>query len=164
MEIKVDKNALNNFIAKLKNISYVDKIADELANEGLEIAQREYGNYNVDLSIENEGEGQRTIVASGEGLSYIEFGTGLVGQGTYKGNLPTEIRTFESPKNRKPPAMQSTQGWEYNYKNDLTKRGNGWYYNKEFTTGKIAQAQMFNTATELRRRVKAICKRVIGEK
>ena len=88
-------------------------------------------------------------ITSGEKVAFYEFGYGVEGRDSaYKGQLPTNPLTFESAGN-----IHTTQGWEYYYPNSKTKRTvggqQGWFHNKEFVTGKPAQAQMWRTANEL---------------
>ena len=153
--MSISIKGLQNFkkkVASYKNFDNVcERVAQRIADRGSEIAQSEYGERTVDIQvIQGEAEGSRKIVAKGRGLAFDEFGTGLVGQGTYEGNLPTETIEFESPKG----SPQSTQGWEYYYPNSKTKRTNakgeqGWFHNKKFVKGKPAEAQMWKTANEL---------------
>lgn len=146
----VVKNSLTNYIKRIdlyKNRFEKDTIYDTVAEIGEEIANEEYLKTNfkpnsITAIKRNDG---INVVATGEKIAYVEYGTGLVGQGTYLGKLPTETLTFESPKGYK----QSTQGWEYYYDNPRTKVLGGWFYgtgHKQFTRGQPAQAQMFYTA------------------
>ena len=158
-------NALSNFITKLDKFSNMknigNKVANKIAERGVNIA---YGEYNssqrAEITTEKTTEqGKVKIVAKGVGLAFEEFGTGLVGQGTYKGNLPTETISFESPKG----SPQHTEGWEYYYPNPKTKILGGWFAGKVFHRGQIAKAQMFNTSLKLRTEMANIAKETIKE-
>ncbi len=141
------ENALNK-IRKLKNINATD-IAMAVAEKGKDLAQKKYGGTSVVVTSETLGEGKSRITAKGKGVAFMEYGTGRVGEGTYKGTLPTQPISFESPKGE----MQTTEGWQYYYDNPktkITKDGQeGWEANGVFFTGQEAGAQMWKTANEL---------------
>lgn len=174
---------LRNFYNKIKNFGETRKIAneivDELAIRGAEIARREYGSVEgVNVYSETTGNGSSRIIAQGEKVAYIEFGTGIVGKNSKypKKHLPKETLTFESPKGE----MQTTSGWEYYYNNPRTKRkvtdeeGNilsqGWWHKFEgedeatYVTGQEAGKQMYKTSQELRKQAKTIIKNKIRSK
>ena len=162
--MSINIKGLQNFKRKVtsyKNFDNIcEKVAQRIAERGSEIAQSEYGERTVDIQvIQGEVKGSRKIVAKGRGLAFDEFGTGLIGQGTYEGNLPTETIEFESPKG----SPQSTQGWEYYYPNPQTKVDGGWYAGKVFHRGQPAKAQMFNTSIKLKDEIKDIAKGIIKE-
>ena len=152
MGIVAKTKSFNKFakrIANLQKKNVSDIIAENIAIRGEEIAREEYGNADVIISHTIPTQGQVQVVAEGEKISYMEFGTGIVGSGTYEGNLPTQPISFVSPK--KSGDSHTTEGWEYNYPNEKTKKdGQGWYYKGEYTQGEPAQAQMFKTAQRLR--------------
>lgn len=141
------ENALNK-IRKLKSINATD-IVMAVAKRGKDIAQTEYGGASVSVSVESNGKGKASLVAEGKNVAFFEYGTGRVGEGTYKGTLPTQPISFESPKGE----MQTTEGWQYYYDNPKTKvtqnGQEGWIANKTFFTGQPAQAQMWKTANKL---------------
>lgn len=162
--MSINIKGLQNFkrkVASYKSFDNVcDKVAQRIAERGLEIAQSEYGERKVDIQVlPGDADGNRKIVAKGRGLAFDEFGTGLVGQGTYGGNLPTETIEFESPKG----SPQSTPGWEYYYPNPKTKVDGGWYAGKVFHRGQPAKAQMFNTSIKLKDEIGQIAKGIIKE-
>lgn len=159
-----DYSGLKRFMSKLDNIknskdSLLNTIANKVAENGSKIAEQEYSGTSIQVNVEQADNGISSIIASGEKINYLEFGTGIVGQGTYAGELPTQPIEFESPKG----SPQVTQGWEYNYPNPKTKKGDGWYYNGEFTQGEKAQSQMFNTAKQLKEEVPKIVKEAVAE-
>ena len=95
-------------------------------------------------------------------IAYHEFGTGIYAQGSYPDNskLPTQTLTFESPKGK----QQTTQGWEYYYKNPDTKRSiggkAGWFIgNGVFVTGNVAGAEVYYTSKALREDASKIAKK-----
>lgn len=170
-----DLSGLKNFTTKLANYGGINKnfkgkLVKEIVEEGKWIAMSEYGSsgvtsVNVKSTYNKNGEG--TISAEGQGVAYIEFGTGTQGQNSNypREKLPTQTIEFESPKG----SPQSTQGWEYNYDNDQTKvkdeEGNvrGWYFNGQFTDGRKAGMQMYRTSKELRSKLPSIAKKVMSK-
>lgn len=155
--------ALDNFMTKLgkfskmKNIS--SKVANDIGERGVEIARELYHSpqrISVDVE-ETESPNKIKVVAKGHGIAFDEFGTGLVGQGTYKGQLPTETIEFESPKG----SPQRTEGWVYYYPNPKTKIMGGWFAGKVFHRGQVAEAQMYNTTQQLKSEMVAIAKNTI---
>ena len=158
-------DALSGFISKLDKFSnmknFGSKIANKVGERGVEIAYSEYNSLQrADVRTEKTTEPNKVkVVAKGVGLAFEEFGTGLVGQGTYKGNLPTETIAFESPKGD----PQRTEGWVYYYPNKKTKVLGGWFAGKVFHRGQVAKAQMFNTSQRLKTEMSSIAKETIKE-
>lgn len=158
-------SGLDNFANKVKRYSKLGNldeiIAEKIANRGVEIATEQYaGRKNTTIkSVVGETKNKRQVVAQGKGINFDEFGTGLVGKGTYEGKLPTETITFESPKGE----PQQTQGWEYYYDNPKTKVNGGWYAGKVFHRGQPAKAQMFNTSKQLKNEIRETAKNTIKE-
>lgn len=152
----VRRNDLNRFYGKLYNIRNIAETATELiADNGEKIAKSEYAGINSVQVIKDIDGNSAVISANGDSVAYIEYGTGLVGQGTYKGDLPTQTLTFESPKDS--GRINTTQGWEYYYDNPRTKVLGGWFFGRgysNFTRGQVAGNQMFNTAKSLREYIK----------
>ena len=156
----VVKNDLSRFYEKLKNWqangnnAIVQKALDLISKKMLEIAKYEYSGINVNLNTEIN-ENKVTLTASGKGLMFIEFGTGLTGEksGYPKEKLPTDTIWFEkTPKAKlgQQIAYDFTQGWEYYYDNPRTKILGGWFFGKTFTTGEPAGKQMLNTTNKIR--------------
>ena len=152
----VRRNDLNRFYGKLHNIRNIAETATELiADNGAKIDKSEYAGINSVQVIKDIDGNSAVISANGDSVAYIEYGTGLVGQGTYKGDLPTQTLTFESPKDS--GRINTTQGWEYYYDNPRTKVLGGWFFGRgysNFTRGQVAGNQMFNTAKSLREYIK----------
>ena len=134
-------------LQKLKNIDN-DEIVMAVAERGAEIAKAKYGGKPVTVTTKNLGGGKAQIIASGNSVAFFEYGTGVEGEGTYEGQLPTEPISFESGGEQR-----QTMGWEYYYDNPdtkVTRNGQqGWLLNKAFVVGRKAEAQMWKTATEL---------------
>lgn len=108
----IDKSGLHNFLGKLNNISQnpiEDVVADDVSQRISDYTQEAYPFANV--TKQKIGKGQAIVIAQHEYISFLEFGTGVAGEGKYKGNLPTERIDFMDRHGR----YDYTEGWEYNY-------------------------------------------------
>lgn len=166
MGIKITgtKNLNNLFrnLSKMQTDGLADRVSNKLANAGYSKAILNYSTSSVTginvIAIPSQ-DGVSYIKASGDGLAYIEFGTGYVGKnsGYPSEKLPKETITFESPKG----SPQSTQGWEYYYNNPILKQqgikvNGGWYFGKTFTKGQPAGMQLYDTYRFLEENLKDI--------
>lgn len=161
-----DLKGLNNFKNKLGkygniNSKLANEVVDEVCKLGAQIAMQEYaGVEGVNVHHETSA-GVGKVVAEKEGLAYIEFGTGRVGeQSKYdKDYLPQS-------------GIPITGKWEYYYDNPKTKRTSktgeeGWYHKFEgeekarFTKGQSAGMQMYRTSQRLRNEMANIIKNKI---
>lgn len=164
----VKRNDLNKFLKRIENISNTNlknDIAIALAEKGKQIAEYEYSKsgYAPTITTENLGDGRACIKFKAKDIAYHEFGTGIYAKGSYPDDskLPKQTLTFESPKGK----LQTTQGWDYYYKNTLTKRTvggkAGWFIgNGVFATGNIAGAEIYYTSKTLRKDVGKIARSV----
>lgn len=136
----------NDKLDKLHSTDIKDGIAGKLAETGASYAQGMYSG-SATATYETYGNGEASIVATGNGILYREYGTGYVGEGTYEGNLPTREFRFESRNEQ-----HTTHGWEYHYwDNQHPKQAlGGWFFGNVFTRGQVAEAQMWKTYTYLR--------------
>jgi hypothetical protein len=99
------------------------------------------------------GSGISRVVAEREGLAYIEFGTGRVGQ---QSNYPND----KLPQSGVP----ITGNWEYYYPSEhkITKDGEeGWMLGSNFVKGQSAGMQMYRTSQRLRQEISSIIKNKI---
>ena len=153
------KNGLSEYLERLKkykNRFKSEKITRLVGSVGVETAREEYSASGVnptDLRAEVRDDGV-DIVATGEHLAFSEYGTGVVGSGTYEGNLPPEtmILKFESAGQD-----QETRGWQYNYRKEQGQTDKDW-------TGFVANAQMFKTSRRLQEELTSeIRKEIKGE-
>lgn len=148
----VKQNDLSSFLAKLENYKDTDglakRIADKVAEKGLEIANKEWAGYDVKIYVEETALERKIVVEDLDKenpiIGYIEFGTGIIGKGTYDiEKLPTIPITFTDKKGKE----WTTQGWEYHYRYNQTGVGQPF-------KGKVAEMPMFNTAKLLREYIK----------
>ena len=159
-----DLRGLNSFKEKLQkyknlNADFNNAIIEEVCSEGVKIAQSQYSDVsNVKVWYEKTGMGSARIIASKEGLAYIEFGTGDVGkESNYPdSNLPQE-------------GIPITGAWTYYYEpsdHKTTKDGKrGWMWGSQFVVGRPAGMQMYKTSQQLKQKFKRIVKkRLKGDK
>jgi hypothetical protein len=132
-------------LQKLKNIDN-DEIVMAVAKHGAALLEKELGTPNITVKPEPLGNGKARIIASGSQISFIEFGTGVRGKGTYKGELPTEDISFES-RGRE----WTTEGWVYNYYATYMSPPSAWGKPKNVKDfqGFEAKAPVWKTATKL---------------
>ena len=151
-----DLKGLKSFKNKLQrysnvNARFTNQVAEEIAKRGEQIAREEYaGLSKVNVTHETMGSGMSRVVAERDGLSYIEFGTGRVGE---QSNYPTE----KLPQSGVP----ITGNWEYYYPSEhkVTKDGEeGWILGSSFVKGQSAGMQMYRTSQRLKNEMASIVK------
>ena len=151
-----DLKGLESFKNKLQrysnvNARFTNQVAEEIAKRGEQIAREEYaGLSKVNVTHETMGSGMSRVVAERDGLSYIEFGTGRVGE---QSNYPTE----KLPQSGVP----ITGNWEYYYPSEhkVTKDGEeGWILGSSFVKGQSAGMQMYRTSQRLKNEMASIVK------
>lgn len=146
MKKVVKHNDLDRYYSKLKNLTSGDlgtKVVDLLVDRGVQEANVQYNETHFEVTSEKD-EAKGTIIASGKGIAYDEYGTGLVGDGTYEGETPQS-------------GVPITGKWDYYYDSPHKILG-GWFFGKDyksFTRGKVASMRMFNTAKSLREYVQS---------
>lgn len=139
----VKRNDLDRYYSKLKNITSGElgkKAVDLLVDKGVQEASVQYAGTHFQVASKKD-KAKGTIVASGKGIAYVEYGTGLVGEGTYEGKTPQS-------------GVPITGKWQYFYDSPHKILG-GWFYGNTFTRGRVAGMQMFNTAKSLRQYVQS---------
>ena len=160
MSVKIDLTGLNNFKKRLENISpqtLAEKIVKALCEYGANYAQGMYSGESITVAAENVSSAGGSIIAKDSKgkqatIGYLEFGTGVKGEGSYKGTLPTQDITFEA-YNRQVTVDKWTYNYAYNYEPQLRTTQ---------VQGATAQAQMWNTAKYLRENAVAIINQVLG--
>ena len=80
----VVRNDLGRFLDKIKssadmNKGIAQKALKKVVDKGVELAQNNYEMINVDIYYQIDGNTAK-ITAKKDGIAYIEYGTGLVGQ------------------------------------------------------------------------------------
>lgn len=159
MFVKIDLTGLNNFKKRLENIStqtLAEKIVKALCEYGANYAQGMYSGESITVTAENVSSVGGSIIAKdskGEKatIGYLEFGTGVKGEGSYKGTLPTQNINFVSPSY----GQITTNGWQYYYAYQQGLSQKQWQ-------GSQAKSQMWNTAKYLRENAVAIINQVLG--
>lgn len=162
MGITIKDRALTSFSNKLGLQDFSDlknKVATAFADRGVEIAKNLYGSEKIQVSSSNSQDGRTSIIAKGDSVAYLEFGTGIQGMGKYPDptKLPKETLVFYSRK-----AMQKTDGWQYNYfKKQMVEKGVKDADKIKDYIGQAPQAQMFHTAQQLKNEKSKIIKKVL---
>lgn len=159
MAVKADLTGLNNFKKRLESIStqtLAEKIVKALCEYGANYAQGMYGGESITVTAENvDSVGGSIIAKDSKGekaiIGYLEFGTGVKGEGSYNGPLPTQNINFVSPSY----GQITTNGWQYYYAYQQGLSQKQWQ-------GSQAQSQMWNTAKYLRENAVAIINQVLG--
>ena len=149
-----DLKGLNRFRKKVsaleKKVADIETILEALCKEGEEYARNLYGG-SLDVELRHEVHGNYgVIIAQGDKIAYLEYGTGERGRGTYKGNLPTEEISFVSSQY----GEVTVDGWTYSYAKELGFTDKPW-------VGMVSQAQMWETAQWLRKNAVKIIKKVV---
>ncbi len=162
MGIKINDKGLKRFENNLKsNFSDLkDEVALAFAERGVEIAKSKYSSESIQVSAELISNGHAVVRAKGDQLGYLEFGTGIQGEGKYpdESKLPTQTLEFESPKSvpgKTQGVPRKTKGWVYNYMKKL------YHPENKDVVGRPPQAQMFYTAQELKAEKGEIIKKVL---
>ena len=141
MGVKI-KNGLMKYLNKIqgyKGTINKKEVSEIVGDFGVSLAKEEYAGKASDIQSKIRSSGV-DIIARGKELAFMEYGTGVRGEGKYQGKLPTQTLKFESPKGQK----RETDGWVYDYMKKL--------YNpdKPSFQGFVPQAQMFKTGQRLK--------------
>lgn len=140
MSRNINLSGLKNVRDKLQRLKAItnDDIVMAVAERGKELAQEGFG-ASVSVEAIPLGNGKARLQATGQQVSFIEYGVGIVGEGTYQGELPTQDITFTARHGKE----HTTSGWVYNYFvkeiDNKAKDHNGFQ----------AKAPMWNTANRL---------------
>lgn len=145
--------------------SKTDDLVLKLAEKGYEVAQMSFftaqydGTNDVSVEVEIIGNGEAAVVATGQAVLFIEFGTGV----TYPDNHP------EAAANG---MIRGTYGWgqgslpHWYYNGDPGTNGEvvatTTYGTRVKTSGNPASMSMYNAAKQLREDLPKIVKEVFG--
>lgn len=117
---------------KKVNLTALKKIADKAAERIAKSTAREaQGNYrnayydgplvhldSIKVNAEKKDDGRWQIVASGYAVSFVEFGTGAVGDGSYKGNAPSWYH-YDAKRAGAPSHIKGNKGWYFRAEQEL---------------------------------------------
>lgn len=157
-----DLKGLLNFKKRVEKYTKPEwrvSIIEKILSYGRNIAIEEYqasGTHDYQIQTENNGLSGK-IVAVGEQIAYIEFGTGAYANGSYKGKIPTEnvpitgswTYYYDSPNKVE---INGKKGWfapiekSDQYGEDDSQYG----VNFRFVVGQQAGNQMYNVSKRLR--------------
>ena len=167
--INLNQKSIDNAISELKNyqkwlLSKTELLLQELANEGFEIASAKFqtavydGTNDVTCQIEQRGENKIALLAVGNSVLFIEFGTGV----KYPDSHPESAKhnmirgQFGHKLGRLP------NGWRY--KGEKGSNGevitSGKHAGEVHTYGNPANMCMYLTMRELEEKFAEIAKRV----
>lgn len=132
-----------------------DELCSRLAEVGVEAAAAhvkvDAGRLQSDISARRLGKGHWLVLSVGDYAAFVEFGTGVVGDGTYEGDTPP--------------------GWQYDSRQTPEAHDPDdptlWYYYDEegrlrSTRGQAASSYMAKAAEEMRQKVLPIAKEVFA--
>lgn len=154
--MKVVRNDLSRFLKKIKKVQKAQsELTATLAEMGVEIAETLYSasNFHPTIEIEQKNANQASIVFNHYAIALHEFGTGAYSAYPDNNKLPKS-------------GVPITGKWTYYYDSPYktTKNGKkGWYFNKTFTVGEPAHAEIYYTARELKKNIILIAKSIIEE-
>lgn len=109
-----------------KSTAYLNKLADRTAEKiSKSIARRAEENYSsavydgpqthidhIRVQASKTSNGRWSVTASGYAVQFVEFGTGTVGDGTYKGNLPRSY-SYDAKMAGVPSHIPGNKGWYF---------------------------------------------------
>lgn len=130
-------------------------LCKRLAEAGVEAAvadvRKDTGELAAGIHVEEFGDSSYLVVSDGDHAAFVEFGTGVVGRGTYPGELPAEWGYDE----RRTPSAHDEK--------DPTR----WYYRDRegavrSTRGQTANAYMAGASDQMRARALAIAREVFA--
>ena len=144
-------SGLKNVRDKLQRLKAItnDDIVMAVAERGKEIAEIGFGSSAEKVEVIPLGNGRARLEARGQGVSFLEYGIGTSGDGSYPDptKVPTQPITFYSTKLKREYTTEN--GWEYNYFAEHVRRENP-NAKVEDVAGFQAKAPMWHTANSLR--------------
>lgn len=135
--------------------SKVDELCRRLAEEGVDAAASvvrvDTGSLRDGIYMQREGDSQYLVIAYSPYAWFVEFGTGVVGSGTYPGQVP---KGYGYDERRTPEAHDP---------NDPSK----WFYydregNLRSTRGQSANAFMAAAGEQMRQKALSIAREVFA--
>ena len=160
LSVALDEGSVGRAISRLEEYAgsfegRCGRLCEELAALGVEVAQvtvrKDTGELASGIRLEKAGEREFLVVAESPYAAFVEFGTGVVGQGTYPGDLPSGWAYDE----RRTPAAHDRADptrWYYVDRDGVTRS----------TRGQTANAYMAQAAEEMRGAVLAKAREVFG--
>lgn len=127
------------------------RLAEECADAARANAPVDTGWLQAGISVEKRGDASYEVVSEGEYAAFVEFGTGVVGQGTYPGELPAG---YGYDERRTPSAHDpmDPEAWFYYDRYGVRRR----------TKGHAAQPYMLDSAEYARSLVAETAKEVFA--
>ena len=161
LKVQLTHDSIANAIKQLDTYTQtfdkkVSQFLERLAELGVEVAtatvHKDTGYLSSMIHFERKNKHTYMVVSDGEYALFVEFGTGVVGEGTYKGELPSWY-TYN--------AMLTPQAHD---KQDPTK----WYYYDDYgrvrsTRGQVANNYMLAASEKMKQQVVTIAKEVFND-
>lgn len=142
-EIAKCSKTLENLANSLES-QKLDLHVKHVAENALESVSKGFFGDEATTFLENDGIGSYSVVAEGEKVKFIEFGTGVVGEsGSYQGKLPSD---WEYDARWTPVAHDYRDPTYWYYYDDM--------HIKHRTNGDLPRSVMLNGAREARKTIK----------
>lgn len=136
--------------------SRLDELCRRLAEAGMDAAVRAVpvmtGDLRDSIRVERRGEAEYLVVAENGHAAFVEFGTGVVGEGTYRGELPG---SWEYDQRRTPAAHDPLDPTKWYYRDPATGQVRA-------TRGRRAAGYMLAASEEMRRQARRIAGEVFA--
>lgn len=133
----------------------LENLVQSLAEEGADVARSAYaaapvsdGNSDTSVSVKNTGKYSRQIVAQGESVGFLEFGTGVTAGSGYDGNT-AGVPVYPG-------------AWAESHAKKFSRDGY-WYYGGKRFTGTLPYKGMYSATKAIRERVADMAKGIIKE-
>lgn len=149
--IKQLANNLKQYAEQLdkKRGEFCRRLGEIGVNAAKQAVRVDTGELQASVRFEITNDGRGLIIAEGNYVAFVEFGTGIVGEGTYEGKLPS---SWDYNEQRTPAAHDMLDPWKWYYVDD-----NGQVHS---TYGQTANGFMAKGADEMRNAVLKIAKEV----
>lgn len=147
-----------NRIDKLEKADLKELVSEKVESEATPILNSYYSHDTVYSYTTPYG---FRLVCIGNGLWFREFGTGIVGKGTFPDNskLPKTVLTFFGRFGQ----AWMTSGWQYEY-HPLTQKYHFWYTPTGGRNyGQVAQAGFYKTSLWIKHNCGQLAKETIRE-
>lgn len=130
-----------------------DELCRRLSEIGVEVAKVhvkvDTGELESKISFQRKGNAEYLVISDGNYAAFVEFGTGVIGSGTYKGELPAE---WKYDVRRTPSAHDPLDptAWYYYDEDGIRHR----------TQGQRAASYMAQASEAMRQKVVQIAREV----
>lgn len=161
LSISLDSGSISEAVAALeayasKFEARLDQLCRRLAEMGVDVAVAnvpvDTGELKSSIFLERRGDADYLVVADNGHAAFVEFGTGVVGQGTYAGDLPG---SWGYDERRTPEAHDPIDPTKWYYRDPKTGIRRG-------TRGHAAQPYMLPASDAMRQAVLTTAREVFA--